>query len=66
MRPAVQIYDEDETLLDLDSVTKDKTIVGLLCFSLIRAPKRSSNLLPWASLGRPFVCQNRTWEPLGT
>ena len=32
--PSVQIYNEDEQLLDLDKVTKDNTIVSLLLSKL--------------------------------
>ena len=42
--PSVQIYNEDEQLLDLDKVTKDNTIVSLLNLSGLKFTSQSFSL----------------------
>lgn len=44
MKPSVQIYDEDETLLDLDSITKDKTLIGLVSLNGLKFTSQSFSL----------------------
>ena len=43
-KPAIQIYNEDEQLLDLDKVTKDNTIVSLLNLSGLKFTSQSFSL----------------------
>ena len=42
--PSIQIYNEDEQLLDLDKVTKDKTIVSLLNLTGLKFTSQSFSL----------------------
>ena len=42
--PSIQIYDEDEQLLDLDKVTKDKSIVSLLNLTGLKFTSQSFSL----------------------
>ena len=42
--PPVQIYDEDENLLDLDKVTKDKTIMSLINITGLKFTSQSFSL----------------------
>tara|TARA_Y100000591_G_C21804791_1_gene684177 strand:- start:100 stop:1425 length:1326 start_codon:yes stop_codon:yes gene_type:complete len=42
--PTIQIYDEDESLLSLDDITKDKTIMGLLEITGLKFTSQSFSL----------------------
>lgn len=44
MNPTIQIYDEDETLLGLDSITNDKLLIGLLCLDGLKFTSQSFSL----------------------
>jgi len=43
-QPTIQIYDEDETLLKIEDITKDKTIMGLLEITGLKFTSQSFSL----------------------